>query len=112
MRAPRTIAEAAGTRAPEHVKTDPNYRWGWYDGSHETLLVLGVDADPIVAASTGQVTPEGRIGQWVERRRRDELAQARAYRTPAKTAAQIMAEARYSWAQVDRQLAQHGQVTQ
>ncbi len=105
MRTPNTIAEAAATRAPDEVRSDDRYRWGWYDGSHQTLLVVGIDVDPILAASTGQVTPEGRIGQWVEQRRRDELARAREYKTRPKTVSQIRAEVAYSWARAEREIA-------
>lgn len=104
---PRTFAEAAAYDTPDEVRAHPVYFVGYSDGTFDTLALVGVDPDPIVAVSNGEVSTHDPLVRAVVHRRRDELARRRDYSSkPApQTAAQLMARARHSWARIERQIA-------
>lgn len=92
--------------APDVVRSDPKYRWGWYDGALQTLAVIGIDTDPVIAASAGEVQPYDELLADVTSRNRAELARARKYTTPPRTVEQIAAETAWSWRCAEREIAE------
>ena len=106
----RTLAEARAEVADDILAHDA-YRTGWARGYTAALDLMGVDTDPETALSTGQVTVHDPLMDAVAARRRAALAEVRRYRGPSLTAAQIAAQAAFSWRQVEREIASRQRVS-
>lgn len=90
---PSTFAEAAVAFVDDVTRCNPYFTWGYLRGHLDCLDVLGVDVQP-------EPDPEWLARYFAEQRQT--LAERRAYKTPARTAAQIAAEVAYSWRQAER----------
>ena len=100
-----TLAEARADVA-EIVLKHRAFRVGWSRGFQSALDLMGV-ADHSAAI----VSPHDPLLDAVVARRRDELAVARAYRTPPLTAAQITAQVAWSHRAWERDIAERCRVT-
>ena len=101
---PRTLAEARA-QVSDTMLEHRVARGAWCRGFQSALDLMGVDD-----TSAGIVNPHDPLLDAVAARRRDELTEARKYRSPARTAAQIASSVAYSHRTWERAVAERWQV--
>lgn len=96
-RVTRTLAEARAEVTDEMQRLQA-YSVGWARGFQAAADLLGVNTDdPVEVLPDGQVTIHDPLLDPIVDRIRCELAEARSYRTPARTPEQIRALTEWSW---------------